>query len=143
MIQLKSSLHQQFRQRQVNKEYLAVVQGQIKQKQGTINIPIRADWPNRPKQKICWQTGKDSLTEWMIIRHDMKSTRLKLIPHSGRTHQLRLHMQAIGHPIIGDSLYNNCKQTQWQQRLLLHAKSMTFLHPISMSHIHLNTTSPF
>lgn len=139
----EKKLHQQFRQQQIKKEYLAVVQGILKPTEGRINVPLKSDWPNRPKQKICWQTGKRSLTKWIVIRHDKTSTRLKLIPHSGRTHQLRLHMQYIGHPIIGDLLYNPQSSIHQHQRLLLHAKRLTFYHPISMVTLHIETTSPF
>jgi tRNA pseudouridine32 synthase/23S rRNA pseudouridine746 synthase len=140
---VEQHLHKQFRQRQVNKEYIAVVQGVIKKNQGKIEAPLKVDWANRPKQKICWQHGKESLTEWQVLRNDTHQTRLKLTPHSGRTHQLRLHMSSISHPIIGDSLYNPSSQTQYNQRLLLHSKTLTFTHPISLIKMRLEAPCPF
>lgn len=141
--EVEQQLHQQFRQQEIKKSYIAVVQGKVCPRQGKVTAPLSIDWPNRPKQKICWQQGKQSLTQWSVIRYDKMTTRMKLIPYSGRTHQLRLHMQFIGHPIIGDRLYNLHPSTHWYSRLLLHAKSLILRHPITMTELHLTTLCPF
>ncbi len=122
-----------FRERQIQKSYLAEVRGQLKAEKGEINLPLLADWPNRPLQKIDWLKGKPSLTLYQLILfdRDRQSSRVLLTPITGRTHQLRVHLQAIGHPIIGDALYSGSPTTQ----LRLHATELKFLHPVTQQNL--------
>jgi tRNA pseudouridine32 synthase / 23S rRNA pseudouridine746 synthase len=128
-----------FREREVAKRYVAVVAGRVESETGEINLPLLADWPNRPKQKVDHESGKPSLTRYRVLSHDGDATHLELEPVTGRTHQLRVHLAAIGHPIIGDSLYGGRKAT----RLLLHASALRFAHPLSGEALNLACEPPF
>jgi tRNA pseudouridine32 synthase / 23S rRNA pseudouridine746 synthase len=122
-------LSQQFEQRQVRKHYLAWVDGAITGKTGDIDLPLMPDWPNRPKQKIDLENGKPSLTHWHVLTRRAEATLLKLTPETGRTHQLRVHCDAIGHPILGDRLYGTGISHDLAPRLQLHAEMLAFEHP--------------
>ena len=128
-----SSISKAFQQRTVEKYYTAVVAGLLREDTGEINLPIAADADNRPRYKICHQTGKPSLTHYEVLERDEKAqtTRLLLKPVTGRSHQLRLHLWAIGHPILGCSFYHNEWSTSAADRLLLHATELKFPHPIT------------
>lgn len=128
-----SSISKAFQQRVVEKHYTAVVAGLLQQDSGEINLPIASDAENRPKYKICQQTGKPSLTHYHVLARDEKAqtTRVLLKPVTGRSHQLRLHLWAIGHPILGCSFYHNDWSAEAADRLLLHATELKFPHPIS------------
>ena len=128
-----SNISRQFQARQVNKTYVAVVDGLLETEQGTIDLPIAADQDNRPKYKICRQTGKPSVTEYRVLSHDpiANTTRVELHPVTGRSHQLRLHLQAIGHPIVGCEFYATEEALAKAPRLLLHATDIVFSHPVS------------
>lgn len=106
---------------------------------GEVNLPIVADWPNRPLRKIDAELGKPSLTRYLVLSHDDDSTRVELEPVTGRTHQLRLHMAAIGHPILGDALYGG----RAAERLMLHACSLCFIHPANGTLLNLQSAPPF
>jgi tRNA pseudouridine32 synthase/23S rRNA pseudouridine746 synthase len=120
-----------FGQRQVKKTYVAVVDGALARATGEIDLPLLADWPNRPLQKVDFDVGKPSLTRYRQLSYDpgSDSSRLELHPETGRTHQLRLHLQAIGHPILGDALYASATIQAKAERLLLHAEGLSFSHP--------------
>ena len=120
-----------FQNRKVNKKYIAVVDGKIKDKCGEINLPLMTDWPNRPKQKIDFDSGKTSKTCYVLLSYDENndSSRLELIPITGRTHQLRIHLQSINHAILGDELYADDDVIKKSERLLLHASRISFQHP--------------
>jgi len=120
-----------FQNRKVDKKYIAVVDGKIKDKCGEINLPLITDWPNRPKQKIDFESGKISKTCYLLLSYDEKndSSRLELIPITGRTHQLRIHLQSLNHAILGDELYADDDVIKKSERLLLHASSISFQHP--------------
>ena len=124
-----------FELRQVHKRYLAVVAGALAQAPdgawSTIDLPIAADWPRRPLRVIDHATGKPSQTRWRVLAHDAaaRTTRVALEPITGRTHQLRLHLSAIGHPILGDALYADATTQAQAPRLLLHASHLAFAHP--------------
>ena len=122
-----------FQNRQVEKRYIAVVDGQLAQDSGEINLPLTVDWPNRPLHKVDFETGKPSLTLYRVLSYIAASrcSRLELTPETGRTHQLRVHMQALGHPILGDSLYAGALIRAKAERLLLHAEYLSFTHPES------------
>jgi len=116
-----------FAERQVHKRYEAVVAGLLADEAGDIDLPLAADWPHRPRQQVDPQRGKPSLTRWRVIAHDAGAgtTRLQLLPVTGRTHQLRVHLAAIGHPILGDALYAPPAIADAAPRLLLHACGLT------------------
>jgi len=126
-----SHISKQFQARTVRKTYTAVVNGLLLQDDGVIDLPIAADMDNRPKYKICVATGKKSVTEFRVLRRDPQAntTRLRLHPVTGRSHQLRLHMQAIGHPILGCEFYADADALAKAPRLLLHATELEFDHP--------------
>ena len=124
----QASLGQQFEARKTRKHYIARVWGSVAQPEGEIDLPLIVDWPNRPRQMVCHATGKPALTQWKRLRAEGDSTRLRLIPLTGRTHQLRVHMQAMGHPILGDPLYASGAARAYP-RLMLHAHSLRLNHP--------------
>lgn len=119
----------QFEKRQMKKTYLARVWGQVEGKSGAVDLPLIVDWPNRPLQKVCHETGKPAFTEWKALRRDEISTRMRLFPKTGRSHQLRVHMREIGHPILGDNLYATGEALAAAGRLQLHAESLRLRHP--------------
>lgn len=124
-----------FQQRRVKKRYLAVVGGVPDPCQGEIDLPLITDWPNRPKQKVDHRLGKSALTRYRVLASDQKANtaRVQLSPHTGRSHQLRVHMMSIGHPILGDELYADLQWRHASDRLLLHAEFLQFPHPLTGS----------
>jgi len=132
-----------FAGREVAKRYVAVVAGVIADDEGTIDLPIAADWPNRPKRIVDLAAGKPSRTHWRVLARGEDTTRVALEPVSGRTHQLRVHMMAIGHPIVGDALYAPPNIRDLAPRLLLHACELSFAHPESGELVLLRSDSPF
>ena len=122
-----------FAERRVDKQYEAVVAGLVVDDSGEINLPLSADWPNRPRQQIDLAHGKPSLTRWWVLARDTAAgtTRLRLAPVTGRSHQLRLHLAAIGHAILGDALYAAPALAAAAPRLLLHACGLAFDRPPS------------
>jgi tRNA pseudouridine32 synthase/23S rRNA pseudouridine746 synthase len=132
----------QFEQRKTRKTYEAVVQGLIEKEQGKIDLPICCDWPNRPKQKVDYENGKQALTHFQVLDSDQKNnaTRVQLKPVTGRSHQLRIHLSSIGHPILGCSFYGN---EQSAKRLLLHANELRVQHPITGETLQGKSPTPF
>lgn len=133
---VQRKLNDAFAQRQVHKNYQAIVSGAIRAPVHiwqTIELPIQVDWPNRPLRVINAQSGKPSTTRYRSIEFldDWGATRVELEPVTGRSHQLRVHMQAIGHPIVGDALYAPAFVFTMSDRLLLHAHQLEFVHPIT------------
>ncbi|MDD5181461.1 MAG: RluA family pseudouridine synthase [Gallionellaceae bacterium] len=130
-----------FRERLVKKRYAAVVTGKVEPSAGEIDLPLIGDWPNRPKQKVDSSIGKPSLTRYRLLAYDAhtNTSRLELEPITGRTHQLRVHMAAIGRPIAGDALYGG----QEAERLMLHACSLGFAHPLSGEMLGFSCEPPF
>lgn len=128
--EMQRILSRLFREREVEKRYIAVVAGALDSAEGEVNLPIVADWPNRPLHKVDHESGKPSLTRYRLLAFDVTSqtSRLELEPVTGRTHQLRVHMAAIGHPILGDALYGDPASAP---RLMLHACSLGFTHPLT------------
>ncbi|EPF5496393.1 bifunctional tRNA pseudouridine(32) synthase/23S rRNA pseudouridine(746) synthase RluA [Yersinia enterocolitica] len=123
-------LKRQFREREPKKSYIAMVWGHLAQDEGLIDLPLICDWPNRPKQKVCYETGKPSQTLYQVLSRDADgSTRVKLSPITGRSHQLRVHMLAIGHPILGDGFYAHPEAKAMASRLQLHAQELCITHP--------------
>lgn len=125
-IAVQRELGRRFESRQVVKTYMAVVAGAPDADAGTIDLPLAADWPNRPRQRVDPAHGRPACTRWRVIHRDEagRQTRLELEPLSGRTHQLRVHLAAIGHPIVGDRLYAGAALAEGAPRLLLHATTL-------------------
>lgn len=130
-----SSLARQFQERLIEKTYIARVAGRVKDDRGVIDLPLTADWPNRPRQKVCQLTGKSAITQWRVLSRTNQSSLLELTPVTGRSHQLRVHMNEIGHPILGCDFYAPDAALQAAPRLLLHATSLRFRHPRSGHYI--------
>jgi tRNA pseudouridine32 synthase/23S rRNA pseudouridine746 synthase len=122
-------LSRQFQDREVEKEYIAEVGGVVKEEEGVIDIPIRKDMDHPPKQCVDVELGKPSQTYWKVLQRDNDRSRLELKPITGRSHQLRIHLREIGHPIIGDDLYAPPEIQAMGERLLLHATSLSVTHP--------------
>ena len=121
-----------FADRATDKRYVAVVHGLVEPDAGEIDLPLITDWPRRPLQKVCHEQGKPSLTRFEVLSRDpsTQQTRLALMPVTGRSHQLRVHLLAIGHPIVGDPLYGpDAFATQPASRLMLHAERLRMPHP--------------
>lgn len=127
-----------FAARRVHKRYIAVVEGELPDAAGEIALPLAADWPNRPRQIVDAVRGKASLTRWRVLAHDAATTRLELEPVTGRSHQLRVHLQAIGHAIVGDALYGRPGP-----RLLLHASHLALAHPYDGRPVAFESHPPF
>ncbi|WP_153163018.1 pseudouridine synthase [Zoogloea sp. 1C4] len=134
-----------FQKRQVEKLYVAVVAGQIAEDSGEIDLPLITDWPNRPRQKVDFELGKPSLTGFEVLARDAarNTSRVALTPHTGRSHQLRVHLLAIGHPILGDDLYGDAASRTAAPRLLLHATRLALLHPLSGAQLTLESPPDF
>ena len=118
----------QFEKRQVKKTYVARVWDRLEPKDGTVDAPLIVDWPNRPRQKIDWDTGRSAVTDWKVQRYEDHATRVRLFPQTGRSHQLRVHMQSLGHPILGDPFYATGDALD-APRLMLHATELRLRHP--------------
>lgn len=134
-----------FQNRHVEKRYVAVVEGKLAQESGQVDLPLIVDWPNRPLHKVDFETGKPSLTDYRVLSYDAAGhcSRIELSPQTGRTHQLRVHMQALGHPILGDSLYADPATKAKADRLLLHAEYLSFVHPASGERLSFTCSASF
>ena len=151
---IQRSLSLAFAQREVHKMYEAVIDGQplLANTQATdseswqdIHLPLLIDWPNRPKSKVDWEHGKPSHTQWRCKSGPemAEATRVELHPITGRTHQLRLHMMAMGHAILGDALYATPEVCARAPRLYLHARLLQFKHPVTSEWLSFESTVPF
>ena len=117
----------QFEKRQTKKAYIARVFGRLEPKTGTVDLPLIVDWPNRPLQMVCHETGKEAQTDWKVLKATDEESRVRLFPKTGRSHQLRVHMLALGHPILGDPFYS--ENPEAFPRLMLHAEELRLRHP--------------
>ncbi len=134
----------QFEKRKTQKEYIARVWGHVEDDNGHIDLPLICDWPNRPLQKIDLTRGKDARTDWEVIEREKKVfTRVRLHPITGRTHQLRVHMAEIGHPILGDDFYAHEQGFKAESRLQLHAYKLMIRHPESGKKVLFEALCPF
>jgi tRNA pseudouridine32 synthase/23S rRNA pseudouridine746 synthase len=144
---MQRALSRAFEQREVEKRYEAIAAGHLGAPgaTGTIALPLGADWPNRPLQKVDPVHGKPSVTHWRVLAWDAQrdATRLALEPVTGRSHQLRVHLQAIGHPLVGDTLYAPPAVQVQAPRLLLHAALLQFAHPASGETVRFESAVPF
>ena len=132
----------QFEKRQVKKTYVARVQGLLEPKTGRVDLPLIVDWPNRPRQKVCHETGKPAQTDRRVLRAAEDESRVRLMPRTGRSHQLRVHMLALGHPILGDPFY--AKGTARDHpRLMLHSEELRLRHPEGGAGLRFRAASPF
>lgn len=134
-----------FARREVHKRYIAVVAGRLNADQGEIDLPLAADWPNRPRQVVDAIRGRPSLTRYRVLEFDdaRATTRVELEPVTGRSHQLRVHLLALGHTILGDALYGSAEVQAAAPRLLLHASSLRFTHPASGETMSFDSSPPF
>jgi tRNA pseudouridine32 synthase/23S rRNA pseudouridine746 synthase len=124
------TLSMQFETRSARKSYVARLAGRLEPKTGTVDLPIIVDWENRPLQKICHETGRPAQTDWRVLKESDAETRVRLMPRTGRSHQLRVHMLALGHPILGDPLYATGAARNFP-RLMLHSEELRIKHPES------------
>jgi len=137
----------QFERRHARKSYVALLDGHLEPASGTVDLPLVVDWPNRPRQKVCAETGRAAVTDWTVLRHlvlpdGRPATRVRLTPHTGRSHQLRVHMLALGHPILGDALYARGAAAD-HPRLMLHSETLRLRHPEGGRGLRLHAPSPF
>lgn len=119
----------QFEHRQTTKSYEARVAGIVEAESGTVDLPLATDWLNKPRQRVDFDHGRPAQTEWSVIEREAAATRMRLVPLTGRTHQLRVHMKAIGHVILGDAFYAEADDFLAADRLQLHAAELGFTHP--------------
>ncbi len=132
----------QFEHRKTHKTYIACVYGQLPN-EGKVDLPLICDWPNRPKQMVCHERGKQALTRYKVLSRKENSCRVELYPKTGRSHQLRVHMLALGHAILGDNFYETENSFSMADRLQLHAQSLTLRHPSSEKEITFTAPVPF
>jgi tRNA pseudouridine32 synthase/23S rRNA pseudouridine746 synthase len=132
-------LSRQFEKRQTAKRYVALVSGRMAAMSGVVDAPLRCDWPNRPLQMICREEGREAITQWRVDDEGESHTRLGLTPITGRSHQLRVHLQSLGHPIIGDEWYGGASAG----RLMLHASELTLHHPANGVRTTFSSLVPF
>lgn len=132
----------QFEKRMTQKTYVARVWGAPKEKSGTVDLPLIVDWPNRPRQMVCHETGKPAQTDWRLLKTEDGNARMRLHPRTGRSHQLRVHMLALGHPILGDPFYASGPARAFS-RLMLHSEELRFKHPQGGRSMKIRSKAPF
>ena len=132
----------EFEKRQAKKSYIARVWGHLTPKTGTVDLPIAVDWPNRPLQKIDHESGRPAVTDWRVLRHEEQSSRVRLMPKTGRSHQLRLHMLTLGHPVLGDPFYADGPAQRFP-RLMLHSEELRIRHPGGGPMLRIRAKAPF
>lgn len=146
---VQRTLSAQFANREVVKHYSAWVLGLVALDHGVIDLPLRADWPRRPRQRIDIAEGKQAVTQYRVLTRDAvrRQTRLELEPLTGRTHQLRVHLASLGHPICGDRLYGDATapvaSSEKHSRLMLHATALAFTHPVNGARMAVQEAAPF
>lgn len=118
----------QFEARKARKTYVARVWGRLEPKTGTVDLPLIVDWPNRPRQMVDHENGKPAVTDWRVLKVSDSESRVRLMPRTGRSHQLRVHMMALGHPILGDPFYATGAARDFP-RLMLHSEELRIAHP--------------
>lgn len=136
-------LSKEFETRATKKHYIAHLAGRLEPRTGRVDLPLIVDWPNRPRQHVDHENGKPAQTDWRVLRHDGDTTRVRLTPITGRSHQLRVHMMELGHPILGDPLYATGPARDDHPRLMLHAESLRIRHPDSGAHMTFSAKAPF
>lgn len=141
--QAHRSLSIQFQDRKVNKKYYALCAGKLLAKEGYIQLPMRCDWDRRPKQIIDFIHGRSAQTHWRIMTQFENYFSVELSPITGRSHQLRLHMKSLGHPILGDNLYADPVSITDHPRLMLHAGELEFSHPETQQRLKIKSSPEF
>jgi len=136
------SLSMEFETRRARKTYLARGRGKLEPREGTVDLPLTVDWPNRPRQMVCHDTGRPAVTDWRVVSYDEHETRVRLMPRTGRSHQLRVHMLALGHVILGDPIYAKGAAGDYP-RLMLHSEELRINHPENGRGMRFRTTAPF
>lgn len=132
----------QFEKRMTKKTYVARVFGDVVGDEGTVDLPLIVDWPNRPKQMVDHENGKPAVTDWKVIKRGDNETRMRLMPKTGRSHQLRVHMLALGHPILGDPFYAEGAALEFP-RLMLHSEELKLKHPEDGRGLKFRAKAPF
>lgn len=140
--QAQGFLGQEFEQRRAQKTYIARVHGVVTVDSGQIDLPVGSDWNYRPRQKVDPVNGRPALTNWQVIARSDTETRVRLTPHTGRSHQLRVHMLALGHPILGDQIYAP-ETSRNYPRLMLHAETLSLHHPAIRERVTFTAPTPF
>ncbi|MDM7932468.1 RluA family pseudouridine synthase [Tabrizicola sp.] len=140
--QAQGFLGQEFEHRRAQKTYVARVHGHIAADSGRIDLPLGSDWDFRPRQKVDHLNGRPAVTDWEVIVRSQTETRVRLTPHTGRSHQLRVHMLALGHPIIGDQIYAP-ETSRDYPRLMLHAETLSLHHPATGERVSFTAPVPF
>ncbi|UTS82135.1 RluA family pseudouridine synthase [Phaeobacter piscinae] len=135
-------LSMQFEKRSAKKAYVARVDGRLEPRSGTVDLPLIVDWPNRPRQMVCYDTGKEAVTDWRVMKYEDTATRVRLTPKTGRSHQLRVHMLSLGHAILGDPLYAAGRALD-HPRMMLHAEELRIKHPDSGESMKFRVKAPF
>lgn len=135
-------LSKQFELRAAKKTYVARVWGRLTPKTGRVDLPLIVDWPNRPRQHVNHENGKAAVTDWRVLRDSATETRVRLMPQTGRSHQLRVHMQTLGHPILGDPFYATGEARDFE-RLMLHSEELRIKHPDSGRMMRFRAPAPF
>lgn len=136
---MQIALSKLFEARQVHKRYISLVEGHLSGDAGEIDLPLRCDWDNRPRQMVDFELGKRALTRWRLLGYEGGCSRVELEPVTGRSHQLRLHLASIGHPIVGDDMYGAAPAV----RVCLHAAELGFTHPVTGGELQLVSPPPF
>ena len=132
----------QFENRQTRKHYVARVAGRLEPRKGTVDLPLAVDWPNRPRQRVDHENGRAAQTDWTVLRAGDAESRVRLAPRTGRSHQLRVHMLALGHPILGDPFYAE-GAARAHPRLMLHSESLRLRHPDGGRGLTVTAPAPF
>ncbi|MNR90894.1 Ribosomal large subunit pseudouridine synthase A [compost metagenome] len=141
--EVAAHINRQFQLRTVGKTYQAVLAGQVAADAGEIDLPIAKDPANFPRLKVCLASGKPASSHYSVLERAANTTRVLFTPHTGRTHQLRIHSAGLGHPILGCDLYGTPESEAMADRLLLHASTLEFDHPLSGERVHGVSACPF
>ena len=131
----------QFEKRQTRKTYVARVAGEMAEREGVVDLPLIVDWPNRPRQHVDFTDGKEAITAWKRLKSSGGESRVQLTPKTGRSHQLRVHMKEIGHPILGDPFYSETHENY--PRMMLHAERLRVRHPDGGRGMEFRSKPPF
>ena len=140
--QAQGFLGQEFEQRRAQKTYVARLKGRLEPDKGTVDLPLGSDWDFRPRQKVDLEHGRPAQTDWQVIHRTDSETRVRLTPHTGRSHQLRVHMLSLGHPILGDQIYAP-ETLADHARLMLHAETLSLHHPTTKARVSFTAPAPF
>ena len=140
--QAQGFLGQEFEQRRAQKTYVARLKGRLETDTGTVDLPLGSDWEYRPRQKVDHDNGRPAVTDWQVISRADSETRVRLTPYTGRSHQLRVHMLALGHPILGDQIYAP-ETLADHNRLMLHAETLSLHHPATKERVSFTAPAPF